>query len=272
MMKQVTPARRNKYALDNGMKKDLETLIKICHSNLKNSPECIAYLRDSRGLSEAAIEKYKIGYFPQNINMLTKYVSRATLEKLNIIDYSGNSKFADFYFLVFPLYNEYGEPVGINGRTLMSDTQREMIGIAKYENSSFKKSHLLFGFNHSRGAILAKNNVYICEGNFDVIQLQEHDIKNSVAICGTGFSKDHFVRLARYSDTFTFVLDNDDGGQTAISRINKKFSNKGIRLRFRTLPSRFKDVDEFFSAGHTKEGFINALEQRDPDLENMEWK
>lgn len=263
---------KRKYVLDNGMKKDLETLIRICHANLKNSPECMSYLRNDRGLSQSAIEKYRIGYFPQNIGKLTKFVSRTTLEKLNIIDYSGNSKFADFYYLVFPLHNEYGEPVGINGRTLMTDTQRDLIGIAKYENSSFKKSQMLFGFNHSRGSILAKGNVFVCEGNFDVIQLQESGIKNSVAICGTGFSKEHFMRLARYADTFTFVLDSDDGGKKAISRINQKFSNRGVKLRFRSLPDGYKDVDDFFRAGHSRRDFFNALEVRNPELENMEWK
>jgi len=263
---------KRKYALDTGMIKDLETLIKICQTNLKNSPECLAYLRDTRGMSEAAIENHKIGYFPQSINMLTKYVSRATLEKLNIIDYSGNSKFADFYYLVFPIYNEYGEPVGINGRTLISDTQREMLGIAKYENSSFKKSTTLFGFNRARGSILAKGEVFVCEGNFDAIQLQENGIKNSVAICGTGFSKDHFVRLARYAHTFTFVLDSDDGGRKAISRINKKFMNKGIKLRFLSLPDKYKDVDDFFRAGYSRRDFFDTLTECSPELENMEWK
>lgn len=263
---------KRKYALDNGMIKDLEMLIKICHTNLKNSPECLAYLRDTRGMSDAVIETHKIGYFPQSISMLTKYVSRATLEKLNIIDYSGNSKFADFYYLVFPIYNEYGEPVGINGRTLISDTQREMLGIAKYENSSFKKSNILFGFNRARGSILAKGEVYICEGNFDLIQLQENGMKNSVAICGTGFSKDHFIRLSRYARTFTFVLDTDDGGKKAISRINKKFMNKGVKLKFLSLPEKYKDVDEFFRAGYSQRDFFNALTERNPELEQMEWK
>jgi DNA primase len=251
---------------------EFEKLINICHANLHNSEQCMSYLKEKRGLNDSSIEKFKIGYFPQNIDKLTKYVSRNILEKANIVNYNGSSKFSDFFYLIFPMYNEYGDAVGINGRALVSDVQRDALNIPKYENSSYKKANILFGLNHARGNILSKNNVFICEGNFDVIQMHKNGINNSVAICGTAFSKNHFIKLSRYANTFTFILDSDSGGEAAISHINKKFINKGINLKFMSLPDGFKDVDEFFKSGKSKRDFFNSLIERDLEIEGMEWK
>ncbi len=246
------------------MKKDVEKLIKICHHNLKNSSECVNYLTQRRGLSEDMISKYQIGFFPQNTEKLTQFVSRATLEKLNIIDYSGSSKFSEFFYLIFPIYSEYVDGIGIGGRTLLSDEQRSVFEIPKYENSSFKKAQLLFGLNHSRGSILKEQNVYVTEGYFDHIALDAAGIKNSVAICGTAFSTNHFIKLSRYTDMITFVLDRDDGGQKAMERISAKFMNRGVKLRFKRLPEGVKDVDQFFATGKSRDDFVRELENYIP--------
>ncbi len=49
---------------------DMGKLIDICHANLKNSDECLNYLKNNRGLSDATIGRFKLGYFPQSIRQL----------------------------------------------------------------------------------------------------------------------------------------------------------------------------------------------------------
>ena len=61
-----------KLMRQNKLKAELDKLVKICNANLSNSKECLDYL-STRGISESIIEKYMIGYFPQNILKLTKY-------------------------------------------------------------------------------------------------------------------------------------------------------------------------------------------------------
>ena len=243
---------------------DLQSLINICHINIKNSAECMEYL-NYRGITNEYIKKYQIGYFPQNIDKLSEFVSRTTMEKINIIDYSGNSKFSEYFYLIFPIFSEYKIGVGIGGRTLLSEDKRASLSIPKYENSSFKKAQVLFGLSHSRGAILKKRNAYITEGYFDQIAFDAAGIKNSVAICGTAFSRYHFLRLAKYTNKLTFVLDRDDGGRKSMERISTKFMNQGMKLSFKLLPDGSKDVDEYFSAGGTKESFVNDLKTFIPE-------
>jgi DNA primase len=241
-------------------------LIDICHANLKSSKECLDYLRDERGISDEQINRYKLGYFPQSISKLKNFVSENVLQKLSIIDYSGNnSEFSDFFYLIIPIFSEYADPIGISGRTLLDNSQRSLYNLPKYKNSSFKKSNILFGFNYSRGHILKKQNVYVVEGNFDHIALDSHGIRNSVAICGTAFSRNHFLKLSRYTDKITFALDRDDGGMKSMERIYSKFCNKGVKLRFLLFPEGCKDADQYFSSGGTKECFVRDLEPYIPN-------
>jgi DNA primase len=246
---------------------ELGKLINICHTNLKNSNECIEYLHETRGLSQDTISKYKIGYFPRSVSKLNKFVSSSVLQKLNITDYSESSRFSEFFYLIFPIFSEYGEPVGIGGRTLLDESQRAALEIPKYKNSSFKKANYLYGLNNSRPYILKEQNVYVVEGYFDHIALDSNGIKNSVAICGTAFSKNHMLKLARYTSKITFILDRDDGGQSSMKRIYSKYSNLGIKLRFLLLPEGYKDADEYFSKGGTKDSFLEGLEVYIPNWE-----
>jgi DNA primase len=225
---------------------ELDNLANICHTNISHSAACIQYLQ-SRGVSDSFVDKYKIGYFPQSISTLTRHIDEEFLLKNNIISNGNNSDFSSYYFLTIPLINEYNDCVGISGRTLLSSQEREYLGIPKYKNSSFKKSNFLFGLNFSRKKIIKSNNVFIVEGYFDHISMDQAGIKNSVAICGASFSQSHFYKLSKYCDKFTFILDSDDAGQKSISRIYSKYINKGVKLRFLKIPKPYKDIDEYLS-------------------------
>jgi DNA primase len=245
---------------------DISTLIDICHSNLKNSKGCLKYLLKERLISKEAIVKNKIGFFPQNPSILTKYISEELLNKLNILNYSKGSDFSNYFCLIFPIYSEYGDPVGISGRTLLSDDDRGIVGIPKYKNSSYKKANILYGLNSAKKEILKSNNVYVLEGYFDQISMQSNDFLNSVAICGTAFSQNHFLKLARYTDRMTFLLDSDVAGKKSAERIYAKYINKGIKLRFLKAPEEYKDVDEYFAdPKKSNKTFFKDFKQIIPD-------
>jgi DNA primase len=246
---------------------DLSKLIQICHFNLRNSKDCINYLGKERKLTKSLIVENKIGVFPQNISALKKYVSEDVLTKTNIINFTGNSDFANYFHLVFPVYSEYGDPVGISGRTLLSEEERKVIGIPKYKNSSYKKADILYGLDKAKKFILEKDNVYVTEGYFDYLAMAKNGVPNSVAICGTAFSKKHFLKLARYTSKITFILDSDDAGIKSAERIYSKFINRGIKLRFLRIPDGYKDVDEYFLAQqNSSETFFDDFKQIIPEI------
>jgi DNA primase len=243
----------------------LGALIDICHSNIRNSKSCLKYLIKERRLSKRSIIDNKIGFFPQNIDMLTKYVSEDLLNKLNILNYSKDSDFSNYFYLIFPIFSEYGSPVGVSGRTLIGDPERSVLGIPKYKNSSYKKGNILYGLDRAKASCLENSNAYVVEGYFDQIAMCQNDLGNSVAICGTSFSQNHFIKLARYTDKITFILDSDDAGQKSAERIYSKYINKGIKLRFLKVPDGNKDVDEYFR-NHNKGDFFRDFKQIIPDM------
>jgi DNA primase len=243
---------------------ELTKLIDIRCSNLKNSEQCLSYLKQ-RGLNSEDIQRYKIGYFPQNLSKLIQHIPSSVLQKLSIMNYSEKSLFSDFFYLVFPIISEYGDSIGVAGRTLLDQGDRDIYDIPKYLNSSFKKANILYGLNLSQEHIIKENNVYIVEGYFDYIALDKNGINNTVAICGTAFSKNHFLKLARYADKFTFILDGDESGLRSMEKIYAKFINKGIKLRFMLLPKGFKDVDEYFASGRNANSFKTDLEDFIPN-------
>ena len=102
----------------------LGNLADICHSNIRNSKNCLKYLIKERGLTKRSIISNKIGFFPQNVSVLTNYVSEDMLNSLNILNYANDSDFSNYFYLVFPIFSEYGEVVGLSGRTLMGETER----------------------------------------------------------------------------------------------------------------------------------------------------
>lgn len=225
---------------------ELNKLIDICHSNIKKTKIGKDYIFEERGLSIDAFEKYKVGFFPRNTRKLSEYVSVDFMRSIGLMDYDGNSQFSDYYSIIFPIYDDYGVPVGIAGRCMLSDDERNILSIPKYKNSKFKKANNLFGLNLAKKDILHKQNVYVVEGYFDQISMYDSGITNVVAACGTGFSKTHFVKLARYTDKISIFLDGDESGQKSAQLIYNKYINKGIKLRFVKLPNEYKDAGEYF--------------------------
>ncbi len=241
--------------------KELTKLIEICHENLKKSKKAAHYFINKRGISISDVKKYQLGFFPQNINMLGKYVDLEILKGERIVGYFEDSKFAATHNMIFPIHDEYGKVVGISGRTLLNDDQRSILSLAKYEGSSYKKSQYLYGLNFSRGHILKAQNCYVVEGYFDFMAMASNGFPNTVAICGTAFSKGHIIKLARYTNKITFILDRDDAGIKSMERIYTKYSNNGIKFRFMLIPEGYKDADEYFSSSnHDGQSFLNSLE------------
>ena len=226
--------------------KELKKLIDICCINLKSSPECIEYL-ENRGISKELISKYKLGFFPQNTKTLIKYICEDTLKKLSIIKYDNTSTFSDHHSLIFPIISEYNNYIGICGRTLMSKKDLELLEVPKYKNSSYEKNKILYGLDSSViKDIVSKNSVFVVEGYFDQISMIKNNIKNSVAICGTAFSKNHFLKLSRLCNNIYFIFDNDSAGLETSKRVYSKFNNYDININFLRCSYNYKDIDEYF--------------------------
>lgn len=242
------------------MATELSKLIDICHDNLKKTRIGKEYVLGERNLSKDAVLRNKIGFFPRNIDRLTEYVSAEWLKLAGLMDYDGTSQYSNYYSIVFPIYDDYGEPIAISARTMLSKEERENLGIPKYKNSTFSKAQTLFGLHIARESILANQQVFVVEGNLDQISMYDAGITNTVACCGTGFSRQHLVKLARYTDKITVMLDDDEAGWNSTESIHNRYLNCGVNFRFVKLPDGYHDAGEYFlDNGKTMNDFREDL-------------
>ena len=137
--------------------------------------------------------------------------------------------------LMFPVNNDFGEPIAFSGRVLSKDQ-----GGGKYVNSPetilFNKSKTFFGLDKSKRAILREKRAIICEGQLDLIAAYEAGIENIVAPLGTAFTPDHAKILKRHTDEVVLCFDSDTAGLNAASKAFRILAPSGMLIRLALLP------------------------------------
>lgn len=230
----------------------LEYIIDVCHRNLSNDDEVYSYLSKERRLSDETISKFRLGAFPSNLRNIVDNVDTETLKQLKIawvspFDGKGICKFRDNYRFIAPIYDPYGNPLGIMGRYLGTEAEREKLGIHKYDNSDYPKHTVLFGLHLAKSHIREKDKVLVVEGLLDVIKCHQNGIYNVVATGGAFIRLEHIVQLARYTSQIYLGFDNDEAGTKAVER-GLKLARPGITLLEKRVPKKYKDIDEYLDA------------------------
>lgn len=107
--------------------------------------------------------------------------------------------------------------------------------------------------------------VVVCEGEPDCVRLWQECIP---AVTGTAGVSTFDTRLALplKNKKVTIVLDTDAKGLACVEKDYRVFKEIGASPCIKDLPSEFKDVSEYFTAGHTKEEFLNI-----PELDLDDW-
>ena len=187
------------------------------------SPKALEYLA-KRNISEQTRKEFHIGYAPDGREGFIAYAAKNGFSprdcvKAGLATEKKNGGIADKFRdrLMIAIQNQSGIVVAFGGRDLAP--KQEGFERPKYMNSPdtalYNKSEILFGLNHSRGAIAKENAVIIVEGYFDLISLYQGGVQNVVAASGTALTEFHANILARYAKTAYLVFDGDAAGQKA---------------------------------------------------------
>ncbi|MGH2477927.1 MAG: DNA primase, partial [Candidatus Limnocylindrales bacterium] len=193
------------------------------HDRLLNAPDARAardYLR-SRGLAGDIARTFQIGWAPDEWDALSKESGvAAELLRDNGLAFSNRMNRLQDAFrarVLFPIFNENGEAVGVGGRILPGSADP-----AKYKNSPetpiYTKSKTLYGLNWAKGDIVAADQAIVCEGYTDVIGFHQAGLPRAVATCGTAFTEEHVRLLKRYAKRVVLAFDADAAGQGAAER------------------------------------------------------
>jgi DNA primase len=231
----------------------LEAIITACRDLLLSfepARQVQEYL-DKR-LPRDAQENWRFGYFPPNehLNVLSSIVGEVALQENDLIydrrTQEGSSRCSTManHNMVLPYCNQYGEVIGIVGRTILSEEERKRREIAKYKNTHFKKGEYLFGLDKAKNAIIKSDAAIVVEGQFDTIMANSKGIENIVAIGASNLTFDQFTILYRYTNNIVLLLDDDDAGQAGIEKAIKDFGGLA-NIKRAILPAGVKDLDEY---------------------------
>ncbi len=182
----------------------------------------LAYLR-RRGLTDATIKIWGLGYAPSGWDELTKHLTRKGYTKDHLLragllterdDGDTHDKFRNR--LMFPIRDTYGKMTGFGGRVLNPDD------VPKYLNSPrtelFDKGRLLYGLDLARQEIRKAEHAVIVEGYMDVIGLHQAGFGNAVSPMGPALTEDQFKLLKKFTRSIILALDPDAAGEKATLR------------------------------------------------------
>ena len=227
-------------------------------SQLKSASgaDALAYLRDQRGLSEATMETFELGYAPDQWDGLLKHLqhveglSPELLESAGlVVPRKGGNGFYDRFRgrVIVPIRDRQGRVIGFGGRSLDGSDPKYL---NSPETEVFEKGKHLFGLDQAANAIRKDDRAVVVEGYFDVIALHAAGVTNSVASLGTALSSQQITQLCRCSDGKRIILnfDADRAGiraaNRAIGEVEQLALQGQLELRVLHTPSG-KDPDEY---------------------------
>ena len=215
-----------------------------------------AYFRQARGLTDATIRKFGLGFCPAKGDRMSKDALAAGYKKEFLLstglslarerDGSLYDRFRDR--VIFPVHNISGRVVAFGGRTLRTDKT-----VAKYQNSPeseiYSKKRELYGLYFAKRAIQQQDFAIMVEGYLDVISMHQAGIENVVASSGTSLTTEQIRLLGRFTKNITVIYDGDSAGIHASLRGIDMILKEGMNVRVVLLPEP-EDPDSF-ARSHT---------------------
>ena len=233
------------------------------------------YLR-RRGLGEATIRAFRLGYAPEGRDALRQALRRQGFEEALQIEAGllvrpddGREPF-DFFRgrVMFPIADRRGQTIAFGGRILGD-------GQPKYLNSRdtplFDKGRTLYALDRARTGVREGCEAIVAEGYMDVIALHEAGLRGAVAPLGTALTEGQLELLWRLAPEPFICLDGDAAGRRAARRAAERalpLLKPGRSLRFALLPPG-DDPDSLIRAAG-RQGMEDVLRQSIP-LVDMVW-
>lgn len=201
-----------------------------------------------RGLTEATLETYQLGYAPDGwenlLGALAKWRSADDLVKAGVAIPSkkpGGKPYDRFRDRVlFPIHDVSGQVVGFGGR-LLGEGEPKYLNTP--ETAAYHKSRILYGLRQGRARMRQEGTAIVVEGYMDVLALHQAGFEHAVATCGTALTADHARILKRFADEVVLVFDGDEAGLRAALRAFETVLPTGLRVRAAILPGA-KDPDD----------------------------
>jgi DNA primase len=214
------------------------------------------YLR-GRGLDGATLDRFEIGFAPDQRHSLWAHLTGAGISADKIIEAGlaiapddGSAPYDRFRGrIIFPIRNTRGRCIAFGGRAMDPKAR------AKYLNSPetplFDKGRSLYNAGPARTACAKGGPLLVAEGYMDVIALVTAGFEAAVAPLGTAITEDQLRMIWRLSPEPVIALDGDSAGLRAGYRLMDlalPLLSAEQSLRFCLLPDKM-DPDDLLRTG-----------------------
>lgn len=225
----------------------------------------------SRGLEDATIEKYGLGWAPSSRHALTDAAKAAGYKDEYLLEtglcaaYDSDNRLHDRFYdrVVFPIHSMSGRVIAFGARTLKS--KEEGKPFAKYVNSKesdiYVKNKSLYGIWFAKNEMARKDKCYLVEGYLDVLSMHQLGITNVVASSGTALTEGQIGLIKRFTQNVTIMYDGDSAGIHAALRGIDMFLREGMNVKVVLIPDG--DDPDSYSRKHSLaevEEFLAAAE------------
>lgn len=205
-----------------------------------------------RGLSDEAIERWKIGYSLDSYDDLLNFLRSKKFSDPDILlagmSYRSEkgqhfNRFRDR--IMFPINDINGQPIAFTARINPKVVDNKALG--KYINSPqteiYDKSRVLFGLDKAKMAVKEKDELILVEGQMDVISVFEAGFKNVSAVSGTALTVFQLNLIKRYTKNIILAFDSDSAGAAATDRGVSEALKMGFNIKIVSLKGG-KDPDD----------------------------
>lgn len=177
-----------------------------------------------RKINLPTTKRFQLGYAPASWDSLRRFLKKKKFEEEEMLEngFLVKSEKGGYYDrfrgrLMFPIKDIRGNVIGFSGRHL-EETTKEAKYINTPETLLYHKRETLFGIDLAKEAIKKEKNVFIVEGEFDMISPYQKGFTNFVAIKGSALTRQQLMFLKRYTNRISLALDADASGQEAVKR------------------------------------------------------
>lgn len=267
---EVSEEERQRDQLRSSLLAANEFTLKHFESNLTDTDDGrdigLSYFRQ-RGLSDAAIRKFHLGYALDRPTALLDAAVKAGYAVDRLVDTglcirNDAGRVYDRFKgrVIYPVFSLSGKVIAFGGRTLRKDVP------AKYVNSPesiiYKKSNELYGLFQAKNAITRKDKCILVEGYMDVISMSQSGIENVVASSGTSLTEGQIRLIRRFTSNVTVIYDGDAAGIKASMRGIGMLLAEGLNIKVLLLPDGH-DPDSFAQSRSSSqlEEYIDTREE-----------
>lgn len=185
-------------------------------TQLTGNAEARRYLQ-ARGLTQDSIERFQLGYAPNQWNVLQQHLGRRGFSDQVLIDAGllvskGDKRYDKFrHRIMFPIHDRRGRIIAFGGRALDDNGPKYM---NSPETAVYHKGRELYGLFQARQR-QRPERLLLVEGYMDVIMLDQQGLRAPVATSGTATTEQQARMLFQTTEQVICCFDGDRAGRDA---------------------------------------------------------